>query len=305
MVAKSLLHLLLGDRNQLANVLRCGFTEIDHDVRMDVRNLSVTMTESLQTDFVDKAPRTHTLDFLEDRARTRVILEPRVLATTPAEVFLHYPVHDRLVSPLELKSDRERDVPLLVERAGVVTELHIVPIDGLSSAIVSQQLRRFKDLRDEHGSFSLRGGREKVQVLPDRSTDRTGNTDVVLETRKSALDSLRYQPRHHCPTLHPEPAIIGELQMTRSVPNHKAAESLVADEDVGAEPEHEVLHPQVTSGGDSPCQILGRCCIVEEIGWTADPERGVLSKWLISLESRAVESSDQLPVSVRAGFPRI
>jgi hypothetical protein len=93
--------------------------------------------------------------------------------------------------------------------------------------------------------------------------------------------------------------------MAGGIPNYEAPESLVADEYVGTEAEHEILDPELASRGDGPCQILCRCCIVKEIGWTADLECGVLSKWLISLESRAVESSDQLPVSVRAGFPRI
>ena len=93
--------------------------------------------------------------------------------------------------------------------------------------------------------------------------------------------------------------------MTGSIADDEASESLVADQDVGAEAEYEVLDPEIAGNGYGPCQIFCRCGIVEEIGWTADPECGVLSKWLISLESRAVESSDQLPVRVRAGFPRI
>ena len=305
MVAKSLLHLVLGNRDQLANIFRGGLSQIDHDIRVNVRNLCVTMAESLEADLVDEAAGADTLDFLENRARTRVIFEPRVLATAPAEIFLHDAVHDRFVPSLELESHRERDVALLVERAGVVTELHVLPIDGLSPAVVGQQLRRIEDFRDEHGSLPRWGWRKKVQVLPDCSTDRAGNSDVVLETRESALDSLRYQLCHHGPALDPEPAIVEKLQVTRSIPDDETPESLVTDEDVGSEPKYEILEPEVTGGSDSPCQILGRCCIVEEIGWTADPECGVLSKRLISLESRAVESSDQLPVGVRTGFPRI
>ena len=144
-----------------------------------------------------------------------------------------------------------------------------------------------------------------MQVLPNRSADCAGNSDVMLQTRPFALDGLRYQPCHHCSALHPEPAIVEKLQMARSIPDDKSPESPVADENIGTEPEYEVFDSEFTGGTDSPCQIFGRYCIVVEIGWTADLECGVLSKWLIALESRAIEPSDQMPVGAQAGFPRI
>ena len=305
MVAKSLLHLLLGNRDQLANVFSGGLSQIDHDVRVNVRNLRVTVAETLQSDLIDQTPGTDTLNFLEDRAGTWVILEPWMLAAAPTEIFLHDAVHDCFVAPLEVESHRERDVPLLMECARVVAELHVVPIDRLSPAIVCQELGRLENFRDEHGPLSRWGRRKKVQVLPDRSADRARNPDVVLQTRQSALDGLRYQLCHHCSALHPEPAIVEKLQMAGSIPDDETPESLVADEDVGTESEYEILDSELTGSSDSPCQILRRCGIVEEIGWTTDLECGVLSKWLISLESRAIESSDQLPEGVRTGFPRI
>ncbi len=263
------------------------------------------MAKTLQSNVIDQATGADSLDFLEDRAGTWMILEPRVLSATPAEILLHDAVHDRFVARLELEGHRQRDVSLLVERAGVVTELHVVPIDCLSPAVVCQQLGGLENLSDEHGSLPCRGGRKKVQILPDRSANRAGNSDVVLQARQSTLDGLRYQPCHYCSAFHPELAPVEKLQMGGRIPDDEAPESLVADEDVGTEPEYEILDSEFTGSANSPCQILGRCCIVEEIGWTADLECGVLSEWLISLESPAVESSDQLPVGVRAGFPRI
>jgi len=44
------------------------------------------------------------------------------------------------VTPLELESHGQRNVALLVECAGVVTELHVVAVDRLSPAVVCQQL---------------------------------------------------------------------------------------------------------------------------------------------------------------------
>src|ERR1700716_1215966 len=100
-VAKSLLHLLLGKRDQLANIFRGGLSQIDHDVRVNVGNLCIAVAETLQADLIDQPPGPDALDLLEDRACAGVILEPRVLASTPAEIFLHDAVHDRFVAPLE------------------------------------------------------------------------------------------------------------------------------------------------------------------------------------------------------------
>lgn len=305
MVAKSLLYLLLGDGDELANVFRGGPSQIDHDVGVNVRDLRVTVAETLQSDLVDQPTGSNSFDLLEDRSGTRVILEPWVLAAAPAEIFLHDAVHDGFVTTLELKGHGERDIPLFVKRAGVVPELHVIPVDGSSFTIMRQQLGRLEDFSDEHRSLSGRSGREKMQILPDRSAHGAGNSDVVLQAGPFALDGLRYQPRHHCSALHPEPTIVEKLQMTRSVADDQSPESLVADKDVGTEPKDEVLDSELTRGRDSPCQIFRRCGIVKEIGWTADLECGVLSKWLVTLESRAVEPSDHLPVGVRAGFSRI
>ena len=138
MVAKSLLHFLLGDGDQLANVFRGGLSQIDHDVRVNVRDLCVTVAETLQSDFIDQPSGAHSFDFLEDRPGAWVILEPWVLPAAPAEIFLHDAVHDRFLTPLELEGHGQRDIPLFVECTGIVAELHVVPVDGLSSAIMCQ-----------------------------------------------------------------------------------------------------------------------------------------------------------------------
>ena len=304
-VAKSLLHFVLGNRDQLANVFRRGLSQIDHDVRVNVRDLRVAVAETFQSDFIDQPTGSDAFDLLENRPRTRVVFEPWVLSTAPAEIFLHDTVHDAFITTLELEGHRERDIPLFVERAGVVPELHVIPVDGLPSAIMRQQLRRLEDFSDEHRSLSRRGWREEVQILPHSPANGAGDSDVVLEARPSAFDGLRYQLCHYRPGLHPELSVVEKLQMARCVADDEAPEPLVADEYVGTEPQDEVLQFELTGCSDSPCQILRGCCIVEEIGWTADLECGVLSKWLIALESRAVEPSDQLPVGVRTGFPRI
>src|SRR4030081_1096056 len=100
MVAKPLLHLVLSNRDQLANVLSGGLPQVDHDIRVNVRNLGVALAEPLQANLVDETAGANTLDFLEDRASAWMVLEPRMLATTPAEIFLHNAVHNRFVPPL-------------------------------------------------------------------------------------------------------------------------------------------------------------------------------------------------------------
>ena len=92
--------------------------------------------------------------------------------------------------------------------------------------------------------------------------------------------------------------------MTGSVPYHKAAESAVANEDVRTQTENEVVDSQLTSSSHSPCQIVRRCCIVEDIGWTTNPERGVLSEWLVAPDTSGIEPTNQLPVRISAGVPR-
>jgi hypothetical protein len=90
-----------------------------------------------------------------------------------------------------------------------------------------------------------------------------------------------------------------------SVADYETTESLVADENVRSETKDEILDSKFASSGDSPCQIVRRCSIVEDIRWTTDPESGVLSEWLVAPYTSRVEPTNQLPVRIDAGTPRI
>ena len=127
-----------------------------------------------------------------------------------------------------------------------------------------------------------------MQVLPNRAADCAWDSDVVLDARQAAFHGLRYEFRHNSSSLDPEPAIVEESQVARCVTDDEAAKSLVSDQDVGSQTEDEVFDVEITCGGDSPCQIICRCCIVKEIGGTADLECGVLSKRLTALEPLGV-----------------
>jgi len=281
----------LGNGDELANILCGGPAKVHHDIGVNVRDLGIAVTKAFQSDLVDKAAGADTLDFLEDRAGAGMVLEPWVLAASPAEILLHDAMHYRRIAGLELKRHRQSDVALLVQGAGVISELHVVAIDRPPLPVMGKQLGRFEHLGDEHRSFPGGSGREEVEILPHRSADRAWYPDIVLEPGEAALDGLRDEFCHHRSTFHPELPSVEKLQVIGDVPDDETAESLVSDEDVCAESEDEVLDSQLASRRNRPCQIVGRCCIVKEIRWTTNPECGVLSKRLISLEPLGVQTS--------------
>src|SRR5690349_2732536 len=105
-----------------------------------------------------------------------------MLATAPAEVFLHDTVHRWLVAALEPESDRQCDLATVVKYAGVVTELHVIAIDGFATAILTEELSRVENLGDEHRTLTLRCRGEKVQILPHCAADGAGNAYVVFQS---------------------------------------------------------------------------------------------------------------------------
>src|SRR6266513_4963107 len=149
---------------------------------MDVRNLGITVSESLQSDLIDKPTRAYPFDLLENRARAGVIFEPGMFATAPAKIFLHDAMHHRRIAALELEGYRQDNIALLVENAGVVPELHIVPVDGRAPAIVGKNLCRFKHFCDEHRSLACRSWRKEVQILPYRPAYGARDSNVVLQS---------------------------------------------------------------------------------------------------------------------------
>ncbi len=61
--------------------------------------------------------------------------------------------------------------------------------------------------------------------------------------------------------------------MTCGVSYDEPADTPIADEDVGAEPEHEVGHAERAGRGDRICERIGRCGIVQEVRRPTDLER--------------------------------
>src|SRR5439155_27206357 len=110
------------------------------------------------------------------------------------------------------------------------------------------------------------------------AANRAWASAVMLQPRQTAVYSLRYEPGHYRTALYPELSVIQELEMARSVADGQAAEALVADQNVRAQSEDEILHSEIAGGSNCPCQIIGRCCSVKELGGTSDLACGVWRK---------------------------
>src|SRR5215216_5201694 len=243
-------------RDERTNIPRGRVAEVDHDVRVDVGDLSVADAKALEPALVDQTARANALDLLEDRPGARVNLEPRVTGAAPAQVFLHDTVHGARVATVELERHAERDLVTLMENARIVTELHVRLVNDMPLAPLIEQLGGLEDLFDEHGSLSLRRRRKEVQVLPDRSANRARNTDVVLEARPTTTNHFRNQVAHDHATFAPHSTLLVKAHVARCVSNDEPPESTVSHEDVGTESEHEVGDASLARGDDRVCEIV-------------------------------------------------
>src|SRR5689334_85347 len=111
-----------------------------------------------------------------------------------------------------------------------------------------------------------------MQVLPDSAPDGARNADVVLEARPREPHRFLNEILHDCAALGPQSPLGVEPMMRRSVSDHEAAESSVADENVRAEPEDEILDAQFPGDGDSMRKVVGGLGLKENVGWSADSE---------------------------------
>src|SRR5258705_6782133 len=128
-----------------------------------------------------------------------------------------------------------------------------------------------------------------MEVLPDGPADRARDPDVVLQTAPAAAYRFRDELRHHGATLDPEPPIIVKNGVSGYVRNDEAGHALVGDENIGAEPEHEIRNLRLASGYDGMRQIIRGVGLVQQVGRTADLEGREGRQRNIALEGRAVE----------------
>jgi hypothetical protein len=156
----------------------------------------------------------------------------------------------------------------------VVPELEVLDGDRLSLPLLGEDLRRFEHLFDEHRALSLRGGREEVEVLPERSPYRARNPDEVMEPPEPPLDRVHDQVGirvHARPRGHAAIAVV--FDASHLALDHEAAEAPVRDEDVRAAPEQEMGNFEI------PGTLNGRAKLVrggrsdEEVRGSPDAER--------------------------------
>ena len=215
--------------------------------------------------------------------------EPRVSSAAPAQVLLHDAMHDVGILPLELEGRGEREILPVMEDRVVVPEVDVVPIDRLALALLREQFGRLEHLGDEHRALALGSGREEVQVLPDGAANGARNADVVLESRPAAPNGFRNDLRHHGAAFDPEASIVAEGEVRRDISDDEAANALVGNEDVGAEPEDEIRNLGTARGYDGVGERICAVRLVQKIGWPADLEGGIGRERHIALEPIASE----------------
>ena len=118
----------------------------------------------------------------------------------------------------------------------------------------------------------------------------------MLQPGPASGDRFANQVFHDRAALGPELALVthfAELVSPRRVANHESAKPSVANEDVGAEPQHEVGYTGFASGKDGIGQRVGRSRVVEQVGGSADSERGVRRDRLMAPEKRAVQAGGE------------
>ena len=275
LVSQRVLHGTLGVTDQANHIRAGGAADVDHDVRVNEGNLGVSNVKSLEPTLVDESPRAHPFDFLEDRTSARVPLEPGMPGTAPAQILLHDAVHDVWVLPLELERDRERKILPVVEDRIVIPERHVVAVDRPALAFLGEQVRRLDHFSNEHRTFTLGSGRQKVQVLPHGTANGARNANVVLEPGPAPPHRLGNDFRHHGAALDPEPTIVTKGEMRRTIPNDEAAYSLVGNENVGAQPEHEIRNLSAARGYNGLRQRIRAVCFVQQVGGSPDLERRI------------------------------
>jgi hypothetical protein len=172
----------------------------------------------------------------------------------------------------------------VVEHGVVVAEPHVVGAHGPALVLLAEDVAPLEHVGDEHRAVALGGGREEVQVLPDGPAHRARDADEVLDPAPPALDRVEDEVLDDRAALGGQQARVAlrargaEAEVVGAVADHQAPVAAVADEDVGAEAEEEVGHPQLAGGEHRGRQLVGRAGGVERVGRTPDAERRVLGE---------------------------
>src|SRR5688572_9514108 len=234
--------------NQGDHVGRRGVTEVDQNVRVDERDLRVPDAMALEAALIDKTTGADPFDLLEDRPGAGMPIEPGMPCATPAEVLLHDAMHHVRILPLELKGRRQDHVSTMMEDRVVIPESHVRRVDGQARALLGEEVGGPEHFGDEHRALALRSGRQEMQVLPDRTADRAGDADVMLEPGPPTPYRFGDDLGHHGATLDPEQSVLAKGEVGGDVSDHEPAHALVRDEDVRPKPEDEVRNLRLARG---------------------------------------------------------
>ena len=75
-------------------------------------------------------------------------------------------------------------------------------------------------------------------------------------------------------------------KVSSRVANDEPAKSPVADENIGAESEHEIRHIELARAKYGICQLVRGSSFEEEVGWATDTKSGISCEGLVTTESR-------------------
>jgi len=131
-----------------------------------------------------------------------------------------------------------------------------------------------------------------MQVLPDRAAHGTGNADVVLEPRPTARDGFLDQILDDGAALGPKEtvvAVFAKIVVSGGIADDQTAESPIANENVGTQPENEVRYVEVARREHGIRKRVGGSCLEKQIGWSADSKCRVWRDWLILAHVARVE----------------
>ena len=84
-------------------------------------------------------------------------------------------------------------------------------------------------------------------------------------------------------------AVLTEREVPSGVADDESSESLVADQYVGTEPEHEVRNGMLSGRRDGVRQVVGGLRLIQEIRGSADLERRKWREWLIESDVLSVQ----------------
>jgi hypothetical protein len=77
------------------------------------------------------------------------------------------------------------------------------------------------------------------------------------------------------------------------IANDESAHPAIADEDVGAESEHEPRNAQLARGTNSGREVVGRCGFIQHVRRSADAKRGERREWLAQVQLTPVKQRSE------------